>query len=483
MDERAARDVVLVRAIETADGARELWGDEDRVWAGRAAAEAVGEAASADAFLAQRAQRVLERLAKRHPKVRAVADIPQARRWLAPAAAAAAFVVGAAGVDVGSAHRINLLAPPVLALIVWNLAVYVALLASALRRARPSLPEARRPLRRTVAAWLRDVSRPLGKAMSVPSLAAALARFSTDWSVLAAPLWRARAARLLHVCAALLAAGAIAGLYVRGIALEYRAAWQSTFLDATDVARLLEVVLAPGSWVTGIAIPGVARLQAIGSGSAGENAAPWIHLYAGTLVVVVVAPRLVLAAIAWFRERRLATRFPIALEHAYFQRLIRGWREGTARVACIAYSFDIPDANADGLARLLTRVFQTAVDIDWLPVVRYGDDAFPAPSSLPLAAVVAVFSLTATPEPENHGALVRALQSGAWGRAPLAVIVDTSDFLRRFEGHPQRLAERQAAWRQMLAAHGGEPLFVRLAEPPLQEAANALATLLELAGR
>jgi hypothetical protein len=481
VNERTARDVALVRALETADGAREIWGDEDRAWAGRAAAEAVGGAASSDAFLGERARRVIERLSRRYPKIAAVAELPHSRRWMAPALAIGAFVVGAAGVEIGSAHRINLLAPPVLGLLAWNIAVYVALIVAALRHARRPSKENPRSLRRTVATWLRNATAPSGTSGAVPSLVTALARFSTDWSALAAPLWRQRAARLLHLCAALLAAGAIAGLYVRGIALEYRASWQSTFLDATDIWRLLNVALAPGAWVTGIPVPGIDRLRAIGSGTTGENAAPWIHLYAGTLLVVVIVPRLVLGAVAWLRERRLARRFPIALDHAYFQRLIHGWREGASRIACVPYSYDLPDASADGLAKILLRVFQT-VDIDWLPVVRYGDEALAAPS-MPLSAVIAVFALTATPEPENQGAFVRALGSGAWVRAPLAVIVDTSDFIQRFEALPQRLAQRQQAWRDMLAAHGVEPLFVRLAAPPLQEAASALAALLEQAKR
>ena len=98
MDERAARAVVLVRAIETADGAREIWSDADRVSAGRSAAEVVGEAASEDRFIARRAALVLERLAERYPKTRILAGVASARGWLAPLVAAIAFVAGAAGV-------------------------------------------------------------------------------------------------------------------------------------------------------------------------------------------------------------------------------------------------------------------------------------------------------------------------------------------------------------------------------------------------
>jgi len=475
MDERAARAVVLVRAIETADGAREIWSDADRVSAGRSAAEVVGEAASEDRFIARRAALVLERLAERYPNTRILAGVASTRGRLAPLVAAIAFVSGAAGVDIGPGHRINLLAPPVLALLVWNLAVYAALAAAALRGRRGFAPG---PLRQRIAAATRRLSQPRGTSGAPPALAAALARFAVDWPALAAPLWQQRAARVLHFGAATLAAGAIAGLYVRGIALEYRAAWQSTFLDASDVARMLHVVLAPGSWLTGIAVPGADRLRAIGGESAGENAAAWIHLYAATILLVVIVPRLALCAIAWLRERRLAHRFPLALDHAYFRRLLHAWHEGTAHVLAVPYSFDVPRTHADGLARMMTRVFQCAVDVAWRPSVPYGEDEIPILPPPPLAAVVAVFNLSATPERENHGAFLTALAARAADRAPVIALVDTSEFASRFHDHPARIAERQAAWRALCASHG-EPLFVRLAHPDLAEAAAALTTRLE----
>ena len=76
MNERTAREVVLVRAIELADGAREIWSDADRAWAGRTAAEIVGEKATGDAFLGRRATLVLERFSERFPKVRALSHVP-----------------------------------------------------------------------------------------------------------------------------------------------------------------------------------------------------------------------------------------------------------------------------------------------------------------------------------------------------------------------------------------------------------------------
>ncbi len=480
MDETTAHDVTLARAIETADGARETWTDADRVSAGRSAAGIVGEHASADAFVGRRAALVLERIAKRQPWVDRLRGANASRWWLGSVAVAVAFAVGIVGVDLGPRHRINLLAPPVLALLVWNLAVYVLLAAAVGRRLAHRQQGRHRTLRQVVAQWLGATSRSWRGAVASGPMAAAAARFAADWTLLAAPLWQQRATRVLHAAAAALAAGAIAGLYVRGIALEYRAAWESTFLDAQDVARVLRVALAPGSVLTGIAIPGAAHLRELAGGSPGENAAPWIHLYAATIAAVVIAPRLALAAIAWLRERRLARDFPISLDGVYFQRLLHVWREGAVRAVAIPYSFDAARRNAAFVAALLTRVFQAPVDVEWTASVQYGEDTLPSlpPPPPPLAAVIAVFNLAATPERENHHAFVAALAARAGDRAPLIVIVDTSEFLERFRDNPRRLAEREDTWRQVLGAYGEHALFVRLAEPDLQAAAAALAARL-----
>ena len=117
MNERAARDVIVVRALETSDDAREIWSDADRVWASRAAAADVGEAATEDAFVHRRATHVLERIGKRHPAFVASTRARSLRGWIVPVVAIGAFAVGVAGVDIGPAHTINLLAPPVLALL------------------------------------------------------------------------------------------------------------------------------------------------------------------------------------------------------------------------------------------------------------------------------------------------------------------------------------------------------------------------------
>jgi hypothetical protein len=472
MNERNARDVVLVQAIESADASREVWTDDDRAWALRTAGEIVGEDAPPAAFLARRAALVLERLRGRFPRFAALAP-PSPRGWVAIVVVPGAVVVGALGADVGASRTINLLAPPVLALIAWNLAVYAVLLVHALRQ-HGGVREPG-PWRRAVARWLRGASRVVRTRLAPSPLVLAAQRFAREWTLLAMPLWQQRAARLLHVGAACLALGMIAGLYLRGVAFEFRASWQSTFLGAADVSRILRVVLAPGEWLTGIRVPDAAHLESIARG--GENAAPWIHLYAATIFVVVIAPRLVLAAIAWMRERRLATRFPVPLDTPYVDRLLRAWREGTAPIVVVPYSFDVPAASRDGLVRLLARVHAAGVDVAWTAPVAYGDDALPD-TKRGSAGIVALFNLSATPEPETQGAFVAALAAAAPPGVPVVTIVDASQFAVRFPDE-RRIAERERAWRNVLEVANVDPVFVRLAEPDAAQADAELARQLD----
>jgi hypothetical protein len=61
----------------------------------------------------------------------------------------------------------------------------------------------------------------------------------------------------------------------------------------------------------------------------------------------------------------------------------------------------------------------------------------------------------------------------------LVAVVDTSGFADRFTDAPRRSAEREAAWKALLARHGIDALFVRLAQPDVAAAAASLAAALE----
>jgi hypothetical protein len=147
----------------------------------------------------------------------------------------------------------------------------------------------------------------------------------STWSVQAAPLYATRAARILHIAAAVFALGVIGSLYVRGLAFEYRATWESTFLDAATVRSLLAVAYAPGALLSGIAVPDAAHIAAIRGQPAKRGL--WLHLMAATLVVVAIVPRVVLAlGTGW--SSAIAQHVLATASTTRISRLLRGFRKG-----------------------------------------------------------------------------------------------------------------------------------------------------------
>lgn len=313
---------------------------------------------------------------------------PPRLAWALPLALGAGLLLGAAGDALGPGHRLNLLDPPLIGLLLWNLLVYAVLLA------RPTGPN--------------------------------------RWAV------------VLHAGAGALALGALASMYLRGLAFEYRAGWESTFLDAADVHRIVTLLFTPAAWLTGLPLPGVGEIEALRvDRGPGENAGRWIHLYAVTVLAVVVLPRALLAA--WAARRRPAR------------------AAATSEAHVVPYSYRVPGAFMPALRAAVERSFGAPVALRLAePVPLGGEEALDAVLAGPApTARVALFPLTATPEAESHGAFLAALRA----RSPrLLVLVDESGFAQRFDS--LRRAQRREAWRRALQAQDLEPVFVDLGTPP-----------------
>lgn len=468
-------EVTAVRALEEADRARTAWADDDRTWASRAAAQVVGEHAAPEEFIARRAALALERLSTRGSAMPSMLRAWRWRPWVGVAIVVLAFVAGVVVDRIGGTQQINVLAPPVLLLVLWSLGVYAALGAGyvlhygeagpmgPIRRAVVRLAANRRPAR----APRDDNADPEPRAM---------AAWASAWIEQSAPIYAKRAARVLHLAAAALAIGVLAGLYWRGIAVEYRATWESTFLDAPFVRRLLAIFYAPGVWLTGNAIPDLAAIAAIRApGSA--NAAPWLHWMAATLLLVVIMPRLILALGAGWLERHRAARLPVALDEPYFQRLLRGLHDGPVPVRVVPYSFTPDPAAAATLTAILGRAVGGNAQVTLAPVVEYGADETAAPAATAPWQVL-LFSLAATPEPETHGAFLAAMTAkSSAGESPLA-IVDESGLRARLGNDAARLEARRALWRRLGDDHRCAVLFVDLAAPDFAAAERALDAVL-----
>ena len=385
LPERAARRVLLVQAFESGATENARWSAEDRAWATRLARDTTPAGAAPERFLYERSLHALQRLAPRDAALHRLFT-RRVWRWAWVALALLLGLLGGLAVNaIGGGQRVNLLAPPVWALIAWNLLVYGSLLL---------------PVPRVARRWLKQ--RLLGYSTVGSALESPLARFRVAWARQASSLLGARAALLLHVAAAALAGGLIAGLYVRGLVLDYRAGWQSTFLEPTQVRAWLATLLAPAVALTGIGVPDASALQALRVAPDAlpvASAARWIHLYAAMLGLFVVLPRTVLALVAARRARKLTRRLPLALGDPYFQRLLLEHQGKSARVQVLPHgTAPLPQARAC-LQAVLGSALGSGVQLSVAPATAYGNEDAAA-ALLPASGTtlrVALVDLSATP--------------------------------------------------------------------------------------
>jgi len=489
-EEQLAR-ILLVQACEESDPEARFVPRREREAASREArADAEGQAAEPQRFFAERAWRLSTALERRHPTLRSALAALRLRIPAAPVLLAA-LLAGFTADALGSERRINLLAFPLLVLLLWNGAMYLLQgLTPLLARREPTAALAKAAAR--AAGWLAR-RRILGAAPEEARwLTASLHRFAALWSGPSAPILTARVRRLLHLGALGFAAGIVAGMYVRGLAFEYRASWESTFLDAPQVAALLGTVLGPAAALLDalrpalqpaasslLAEPALAALRAPGEGPA----ATWIHLWAITTGAAIVLPRALLALRAGRRARRLAARLAPALDDPYFLRLRAPDRGAGVRIEVLPYSHRLAPASQDALLELLHELFGNRARVEVRAPLDYGAEAPPPAEGAPPHARVVVFNLAQPPEEEVHGAFLAALRhaQGAAVHPPaLLLLLDEEPYRARLGdgAGPDRLGQRRRAWERV--ARASELRFAALrplgadADATLRDAREAL---------
>jgi hypothetical protein len=497
MRERELSTVLLVKAVEEADREGTLLPAADRAAATRDAARARSEtghtagpdgptgplSSPAQRLLVARAQLLRARLTARVPVVDALLALLGGPWWVTTLLLGLGLVAGLTLSALDGTRRINVLAFPLLGLVGWSLLVYLSALVRRVRafarRASGPPAIARILAERALARVRRLIAR--SAAFNAP-LAAALGRFAGEWQEAAGPSLVARASRLLHVSAAATGLGLIAGLYLRGIVLDYQAGWESTFLGPEQVRALLRVVYGPASLLTQIPIPDAAHLASIRwqDGRGGENAAQWIHLLAATALLFVVLPRLVLALgttlVVW--RRSLSAPMPPSLA-PYFRTVFGAAAGPIGRgiVAVMPYAYEPSAAASSALRRLLPAALGDGMAVDVRAQVPYGgeDDLLehlPERGGAIADVIVLLFSLAATPEDQSHGIVIAGVRdwlAGSRRHAQLLALVDERPYSERMgaqTGFADRLVARRALWESFVSARGVKACVLDLSGEP-----------------
>jgi hypothetical protein len=457
--ERDARTFLLVQAGEEVDADGVLLSSRARAAATRRAFDESSRAGDDAGRLRTRAALLRDELLREVPSLQRVLAPPAWRGTVMLATLAVAAVAGALTNAFGPERHVSVLAFPLASILGWNLLVYAALLIGGvvrtLARMRGSAPGPGRLA--LLGRWLEGVrlsglARRLGATARSAVVADTVRRFQHLWVRTAAPLIAARVRTLLHLGAFAMAAGAVAGMYVSGVAFEYRATWESTWLHTRDVQRYVDVVLGPAARVLGLVVPDVAPLR----GPRGDgDARPWIHLWGTTLGLFVLVPRAALAAAHGLTAARLSRWLPVEVDAAYARRALHSGRGAATVVEVVYYSCAPDQALREKLHAMLQEHAGARAVIHQGPSLEYGDDAgqitLPQPASTP-GVVALVFTLAQTPEPEVHGKFVERLRErldvAGW---ELMLVLEMATYRQR-AGSEVRVRERRATWERLLRA-------------------------------
>lgn len=454
------RNILMVQAVEESDEGEKLLTSTEKRDAATASGAPLGKkvgTAGQNSFLASRAEHLLRRLRSRHSEATARLEQAPARSLLGMLALALgiiATVVGFLTNELGPEKRINILSFPLLGILLWSALVYVREIFLFFRRRRTDAPPGWFD-------WLGERLHPRPALPPSPSpLDAARLLFEKRWRSLTAPIPAARLKSILHGTAFILAASAIGGMYVKGLANEYRAVWESTFFtDGSQLRPFLEIVLGPAATLSGGTLPNDAELNAMRwPSSEGENAARWIHWYAITIGLFVLVPRAILA-VAWrLRANRLARTLPFrGISPLYFERVLSTSTDAALPLRIVPYACELDDTSRRALVRQLEKQFGRAVTLHYSATIPFGEEESftlePAEGDGDTAEILPLFHFAATPEIETHLAVYQTL-SGLAPNPLRFLLLDATSYDRKAVTFPDAKARREgreAAWEKLFA--------------------------------
>jgi len=473
---------MMLEAVEEADESEQLLSSIDKSNAAELAGAPLEKKSSnreENTFLEKRADSLLVRLAARYP---------EAARWTQTEATnhrigtltlvlgLIAAVIGFLSNELGPDKRINILSFPLLGIILWSFLVYIREI-MLFFRSRDKLFED------SWVDWLIGLMEPPQTAHDSiekdeeKTLAGSRSVFERRWKEITAPVVGARLKSLLHTTALILAAAAIAGMYVKGLANEYNAVWESTFFESSAQLRpVLQALLGPAIAISGDAIPSVEELDTIrmtnGGEVTGQNAARWIHWYAITIGLFVLIPRFLFALLWRIKAGRLAKTLPFRdVLSRYFEHLLAISRGDSIDIHIIPYGIEPNDVKRRLAIRALEEQFEKPLKVTWNMPIPFGEEeAFSVVGAPEGGTFVPFFSLAATPEKETHLAVYETLLGHASNPLKWALI-DPETYDKKLTFFPdaaQRRFEREGAWHRLFEAENLDLIFVgrKRSQPP-----------------
>ncbi|SKB09004.1 Protein of unknown function [Prosthecobacter debontii] len=377
-------------------------------------------------------------------------------RWSwAVAGWALALVIGYALSGLGQSAEFNLLALPLVGLLLWNAVVMILALIWELMPA----PQATKG--GSFVEWLSRVVSPVNNERSGDGETLTGLTVDQRFALLAgAPAMERLQRRLrawMHVAAAMLALGSVAGLYARGWAQEYRAVWESTLLSESGAETFFGTLFQPAAQVLKLELP-LNQLPAMhrtgGVTASPAPALPWIHLYAGTLFLFIMVPRLLLAGLTvWRAHMVLAKRVRHLGWRSYLKRTLRSVEGGQEIITILIHATDASPAHREVWTRGVRERFGAMIEPEMIHVPLGEEDEFAASWKPHSPKTVVVFNLATTPEAEVQRRFMQDVKLALTAQqqdAELVVLLDATSIGNRWS--PDKMASREKLWTDML--HG-----------------------------
>lgn len=360
-----------------------------------------------------------------------------------------ALITGYALAGLGQEAEFNLLALPLVGVLVWNGVIMLLALFLELKKEGHS-----RPLE-----WLATVLTPAQNDVFTDGETHTGLTVDQRFSLLAhAPAlerWQKRFRAWLHIGAALLALGSAVGLYARGWSKEYRAVWESTLLSESQAQRFFGTLFLPASEALHLPLP-LSELPVMhrtsGRTAAPALALPWIHLYAGTLLLLVILPRFALAGLSVWRAHAVIQKRMKSLGwQTYLIRTLRAVEGGQEVITVLIHATDASPTHREVWSRGVRERFGRMTEPEMIHVALGDEDDFVAAWKPEHPRVVIVFNLATTPEAEVQRRLVLDVKQTLSSRqrdAELLVLLDATSIGNRWS--PEKLAGREKLWTDML---------------------------------
>ena len=357
-----------------------------------------------------------------------------------------------------SGNRINLLSPPLVAVILWNIAVYFVILISYFfSRGRGFFG----PLRNLVVWLILKIQKRGSQKIGL------LSEFYQIWTPKESPLVRYRTAEVFHFAALFFGLGLIVSIGLHGWGTAFTIGWESTWLaDNPDaVLRFIHIFYGVlpinASFFDSMTLQTVEAMQFGGAQS--FSAAPWLLQLFWILLIVVIIPRALLAFYCMVRANILKNHFALNLEAPYYTNILRQWKGKSMLVRVIPFSYPLTSALQESIRKLVSNIHPENINVEFYKAA-HEDSKIPDLSGGEQSEVLALFAMTSTPENEVQGTFLKDLKKSVQSsNALLRVLVDTSGFVSRFSKTPQRIEERKKNWSNFLSSYDVNFAFVDLA--------------------